>query len=215
MQILDLRVERRDKLGSANSRRYRRAGRIPCVLYGRGQDNVNLTTDAHAFGGVLKSHGALVRLALGEETQTALIREVIWDTLGEYVEHIDLVRVEMEDQVTIKVPLHFVGIPVGVGEGGELEIILHDLEVACRVDAIPGEIRVDVTGLLLHQGLHIGELSYPDGVQPVGHAEELVVHVVPPRKAEEPKPEEGEVPLEGEAAAAPAEGAKPETESED
>ncbi|MHC4163598.1 MAG: 50S ribosomal protein L25, partial [Planctomycetota bacterium] len=90
MKILNLPVEKRDRLGSANARRYRRAGKVPCSLYGRGQDNVNLVANADDLQEVLKTHTALVRLELGEQEQTALLRSVDWDVFGEAVEHVDL-----------------------------------------------------------------------------------------------------------------------------
>ena len=83
MQILDLPVDRRDLMGSANSRRLRRAGQIPCALYGAGEANVNLVTKAHDFEAVLHAHSALVKLKLGEIQQVALIREVKWDDITE------------------------------------------------------------------------------------------------------------------------------------
>jgi large subunit ribosomal protein L25 len=209
MQILDLSVEKRDKFGSAHSRRYRTGGRIPCMLYGSRQDNVPLLAKATDLDGVLKAHSALVRLRLGEQEQTALLREVKWDVLGERVEHVDLVRVEMSDEVRIKVPVHVFGIPAGAGEGGELQVVKAEIEVLSRVDSIPSEIKIDVTPLNLFDGIHVNEIEYPPHVRPAGHERDLVVHCVPPRKVEEAAPAaaEGEaVPAEGAAApAAPAE----------
>jgi large subunit ribosomal protein L25 len=207
MQILDLPVEARAKLGSADARRYRRAGFVPCILYGGGQQNVPLTTPGSAVEALLGARTRLVRLQLGEEAQTALVREIAWDHLGERVHHIDFVRVEMKDEVKVTVPLHFVGVPVGQGHGGVTEALITDLEVRCRVDSIPEELRVDIHPLDIGQGIHVGELEYPQGVRPARSERDLLIHIVEPRKIEIPeavKPEE-EVPAE-EAAEAAAEG---------
>ncbi|MHC4550597.1 MAG: 50S ribosomal protein L25 [Planctomycetota bacterium] len=198
MKILDLPVALRDKLGSASARRYRRAGQVPCNLYGSGQENINLVADVHALEGVLKAHTALVRLKLGDDEQTALLRAVNWDVFGEEVEHIDLVRVEMEDEVKIKVPVHCMGIPAGTSEGGELQVVKADLEVFSRVASIPSEIRIDVSGLHIHDAIHVGEVDFPEHVRPAHDERELVVHLVPPRKVVEPVPEVAEVGVEGE-----------------
>jgi large subunit ribosomal protein L25 len=206
MQILNLPVEMRDKLGSANARRYRRAGQVPCCLYGRGQDNVNLVADAHDLQEILKTHTALVNLKLGDHEQTALLRSVEWDVFGEAVEHVDLVRVHMEDEVKIKVPVHCIGIPTGTSEGGQLQVAKPDLEVFTRVDSIPSDIRIDVTRLHIHDAIHIGEIDYPPHVRPAHEEHELVVHLMPPRKVEEVA-----VAVEGEEPEAPAEG-EPEAE---
>lgn len=204
MQILDLPVEKRETIGTAHARRSRRKGRVPCILYGGKQQNVFLFTNATDFGNVLKAHSALVRLKLGEQEQTALLREIKWDVLGEYVQHVDFVRVEMSDEVKIKVPVHTFGVPVGIGEGGELQLVKAEIEVFSRVDSIPNEIRIDVSGLKLFDGVHVREIVFPPNVRAAGHETDLIVHVVPPRKVEEAVP--------AEAAAAGAEGAAPSAE---
>ena len=200
MQIVDLPVEPRDKLGSANSRRYRRAGMIPCILYGGGQENVRLVTEAAQFGEILKAHTAIVRLKQGDNEQTALIREVTWDTFGEFVEHIDLTRVELEDQVKIRVPVEFVGVAAGVAAGGVLHVVANEVEVLSRVGSIPSELRVDISRLEIGDAVHIGDLDYPESVQPIGDPRRHLVHVSEPKKVDEP----AEV---GDAEAVPGEGA--------
>ena len=179
MQILDLPVEKRENFGTANARRSRRGGRVPCMLYGGKQANVPLTASTLDLGNVLKVHTALVRLKLGEQEQTALLREVKWDVLGEYVQHVDLVRVEMTDEVKIKVPVHCFGVPAGIAEGGELQIVKAEIEVFSRVDSIPAEIRIDVAALKLFEGVHVRELTFPPHVRAAGHETDLIVHVVP------------------------------------
>jgi large subunit ribosomal protein L25 len=174
---------------------------VPCILYGGKQANVPLFTAALDLGNVLKQHSALVRLKLGDQEQTALLREVKWDVLGEYVQHVDFVRVEMSDEVRIKVPVHCFGVPVGIGEGGELQLVKAEIEVLSRVDSIPNEIRIDVTALKLFDGIHVREVGFPPNVRAAGHESDLIVHVVPPRKVEEPAP------AEAAAEGAPAEGA--------
>ena len=208
MKILDLPVERRDKLGSANSRRYRRAGHIPVILYGAGQENVTLTATVDDFADVTAAHTLLIRLKLGEDVeQLALIRDVSWDVFSEYVQHIDLARVSMEDEVQVTVPIHLHGIPEGAHQGGVLEPVITDLEVHTRVDSIPEELVVDVTSLEIHQGIHVDELTYPEHVRPARGGRDLIVHCVPPKKIEEPV-------VEGEALEVPVEGEEPKAEGE-
>ena len=197
MKILDLPVEGREKLGSANSRRYRRAGKIPCVLYGRGQENIPLVVTADDFGEVLKNHSALVRLKLGEDEQTALVRDVEWDVFGNHVEHLDLIRVEMDDEVKVNITLRFVGIPVGVGEGGVIEVVMSDLAVFARVDSIPTELGADIAHLHIGSGIYVKDLEYPEHVRPAVADSVLLMHVVEPRKVEEPEPDELAVAEEG------------------
>ena len=208
MKIIDIPVESRETLGSAAARRLRRAGKVPCILYGRGHDTVALTTTTDAVHDLLDAHTHIIRLKLGKVSQTALVREMTWDHLGEHVQHMDFVRVAMEDEVKVTVPLAFTGDPAGLHTGGVIEVLIADLEVRCRVDGIPEKIAVDISALEIGDGVHVDEVTYPQGVQPVRSGRDLLIHVVMPRKVEleEPKPEEAVV--EGEAAPgeAPAEG---------
>ena len=207
MKILDLPVERRDKLGSANSRRYRRAGHIPVILYGAGQENVPLTVTAENFAEITAARTLLIRLKLGDDVeQLALIREVSWDVFSEHIQHIDLGRVRMEDEVQVTVPIHIHGIPEGAHHGGVLEPVITDLEIHCRVESIPEELVVDVTPLEVHQGIHVDELTYPEHVRPARGGRDLIVHCVPPKKIEEPVVEGEELALPVEGEAPPAEG---------
>jgi len=205
MQLLDLNVEKREKLGSANSRRYCRAGKIPMILYGRGQPSVPLMCEADDFGAVTKAHTALVKLTVGDIRQTALIRDVEWDTFGDYVLHIDLVRVEAEDDVTLKIPMNYHGVAAGIAHGGALHIVLPEMELRCRVDSIPEELTVEVSHLEIGDSIHVGDLEYPAQVRPVRGDSDLLVHCKVPKVAVEKDDEEGEdeqaVDSDGEASA--------------
>jgi len=203
MKIVDLPVSKREKTGSAESRRIRRGGGIPCNLYGGDRTPVALTTTQDAFGEVLKAHTALVRLRHESVEQTALIRDVAWDTFGEHVEHLDLVRVEMTDEVKVRVPLHFHGTAAGQSHGGLVHEIHHDIEVFSQVAAIPSEIRIDVSALEIGDGIRISELQLPAGVRSALADDEMLVHCTEPKTVALDEPAEGEA-AEGEAAAAEA-----------
>ena len=209
MKILDLPVEERVLLGSAASRRFCRAGKIPANLYGGGQDSVALVLEGAEFDSVLKAHSAIVRLTLGGNVQTAIVREVDWDTFGEFIRHVDLMRVELQDEISISVPVHFVGVPIGASHGGVLYVVHKEIALRCRVDSIPGEISYDVTELELDDRVTIADLSFPERVRPVLAADELVAHVKEPRVAIDPTLEEGEEGAEAVEGEAPAEGDAP------
>ena len=166
-----------------------------------------LVLDPDDFGEVLKAHSAIVSLTLGGKKQTAIVREVTWDTFGDYIRHIDLMRVELKDEVQIQVPMHFVGIPVGASHGGVLYVVHKEVALHCRVDSIPSEIVYDVTHLELDARVTVADLKYPERVRPALPETELIAHVKEPRVAIDHTLEEealeGEEAVEGEA---PAEG---------
>jgi large subunit ribosomal protein L25 len=212
MKILDLPVEKRETLGSAESRRHCRAGRIPSILYGAGRDNVPLVFDRKLFEQVLRAHTALVRLSLGDVRQTALVREITWDTFGEYIQHVDLQRVDMQDEIRLEIPAHFLGVPEGSAHGGVLQVVHKEVAVHSRVDSIPSEIEIDVNHLDVGDRVTAGQVQYPENVRAALPDDEPICFVSVPKVQEIEAPaEEGEV-LEGEAAAegeAPAEGGEP------
>jgi len=192
MKIIDLPVETRELLGSAESRRLRRKGGIPIVLYGGGRDSIHLSTTRDAFGEVLKFHSAVVRLTAGEVTQTALVRDVAWNTFGDHVEHLDLLRVEPEDEVAISVPFHFVGIPAGISHGGEMQVLMKEVPVLARVKDMPTELRLDISELNVGDSIHVGDYEFPDGVRAAGEPEDLIIQVKEPKVVAETAGEGGE-----------------------
>ncbi|MEM8885153.1 MAG: 50S ribosomal protein L25 [Planctomycetota bacterium] len=197
MKIVELPVRPREALGSANARRIRRDGGIPLNLYGGDRAPVTLTTTQDDFNEVLKAHSAIVRLTHDEVKQTALVRDVAWDVFGDHVEHVDLFRVELEDEVKVKVPFHFVGVPRGQSNGGETMIALQDIEVFSPVKDIPEELRCDISELEVGQGIRVDEFTFPEGIRPAAHEHDLIVQCKAPKLAEEEGEGEGDETAEG------------------
>src|SRR5688572_16653528 len=97
-ETLTLEAKDRATLGTSNSRRLRRQGLIPAVLYGKKQDNLNLVVSASAFDAILRHHGRILDVKLPDgKMQKAILKEVQWDTFGDAVLHVDLGRVALDD----------------------------------------------------------------------------------------------------------------------
>jgi large subunit ribosomal protein L25 len=122
--------------------------------------------------------------------------------------HADFYEVDLTERLVVSVPLHFVGKAAGVVAGGILQPILREIEVECLPTEIPEFAEVDVSGLGIHDAIHLAELKLPEGVQVVGEATQTLVTVLPPTVEAQPA-EAVEVAAEGAApeAAAPAEAA--------
>jgi large subunit ribosomal protein L25 len=165
-QTLTLDAQDRATLGTSNSRRLRRKGLIPAVLYGKKLDNVNLAIDAAAFQAILRHHGRIldVKLPTGE-MQKAMIKELQWDTFGDEVLHVDLGRVSLDDKIHLKIELKFVGEPKGLAAGGHLEVHMHEAMIECLAGSIPENIKVDVAHLELDQVLRVKDMKLPAGVK--------------------------------------------------
>jgi len=191
--------------GSRPAGRLRSGGRVPAIVYGLGGPSVAVTVNSHDLDRIL-SHGAntLITLHVDGDQQMTLVRQIQRHATRGQLVHVDFVRVRADVAVAAEVPLHLLGEPVGVRNGGLLEQLIFQLHVEARPQDIPHSIDADVSHLDIGDQLRLSEIAIPPRVECSLDAETLVAQVVAPRVAE--LPEEGEVPEgevpEGEAAEA-------------
>lgn len=191
--IPKLTVSRRDATGTVACRRLRRSGLIPGNIYGHGIDPLQISINRDLVRPVVDSGAHVVDLELDGDVQTTLIREVQWDAFSSFIQHIDLLRVDANERVTLSVPVQLKGTAVGSIAGGIVEQPLHALEIECSAIQVPDFIPVRITSLEIGQAIHVRELTgVPEGISILDDPDALVVHVVKPGAVEEP--EEGEVP---------------------
>ncbi|WP_372722095.1 50S ribosomal protein L25 [Novipirellula sp.] len=190
-----LQVEKRERTGSAATRRLRQSGRIPAVLYGHGEATESLSVPSDEVKALLRHHGKTVELA-GAIKETAMVCAMQWDPLGIEVLHLDLMRVNLSEKVDVTVSIHVHGDPVGVREGGILLENHHEVEIRCSAGDIPENIGLNVSDLHLGQSLTAGDLELPAGVELVTPADTVVAHVEEPRamKAEDDSAESASEP---------------------
>jgi large subunit ribosomal protein L25 len=169
-----LEAETRTEFGKGSARRTRRAGRVPAVLYGHGQDVVHLSLPAREFAAALRNGGsnALLTVVLDGKEQLALTKAVQRDPITRIHEHVDLLLVRRGEKTTVDVPI------VVVGEVAPDTIPNHQLStVSIEADAtkLPDSIEVDVTGRSAGQNITAGDLVLPRGSTLVTDAEALVI----------------------------------------
>lgn len=191
----EIAVQARKEFGKCASRRARKAGMIPAVVYSKGKEAKSIMVDADAWKVLAGHHVQMVTLVDGEAKSSALVKEVQFNHLKNYVQHIDFQEVDVNADLTAMVPVHAHGECVGVNHGGILEIELHELEVICHPDHLPESIAAEVSSLDIGDQLHVKDLVLPEGVRTDVDPETVVAHVVRPK-------EEAEAPAE-EAAAEP------------
>lgn len=172
--------KREDKLGTAASRRLRKAGLVPAVLYGHKQDNEHLTLTQKTVDSILRHHSKIVELQ-GAVKETALVSDLQFDPLGIEVLHIDLQRVDMNEKVTVNVPIVFKGEPVGAKQGGIVIENQHEVEVECPAVAIPDSISANVTKVASGENMTAGQLVLPGNVELVTSPETVVYHIEKPK----------------------------------
>jgi large subunit ribosomal protein L25 len=169
-----LQAETRTEFGKGSARRTRRAGRVPAVLYGHGQDVVHLSLPAREFAAALRNGGSnvLLTVVLDGREELALTKSVQRDPITRIHEHVDLLLVRRGERTTVDVPV------VIVGEPGVDAIPNHQLNtVSIEADAtnLPETIEVDVTGREAGHNITAGDLVLPAGSTLVTDPEALVI----------------------------------------
>ena len=182
-----LEVEKREQTGSAATRRLRRDGSVPAVLYGHGEDNQHLAVPAKQVQLVARNHVKMVELS-GAVKDTALVSDMQWDPLGIEVLHLDLIRVNMKEKVEVTVSIHVHGDPAGVREGGIFVENAHDVQIRCPAGSIPESLGLSVNDLHVGQNKTAADLELPEGVELITAADTVVAHVEAPR-GEKPEAE--------------------------
>ena len=169
-------VATRDRTGSRHSARLRQAGRLPAVIYGNG-DPVHVHVDAKNMTNVLKHGAHVIGVRVDEgESDTCLVRDLQFGWLGDNLIHLDFTRVNMNQVVTVNVPVNLSGdCKAAKAEGAVLDVIRTEIEVSCKVKDIPHEIKADITDM--QQVLTIGELDLPEGVTPTLELEKHICHI--------------------------------------
>jgi len=175
----------RKAAGSRESRRLRRNGFIPAILYGHGEKNVELAAKREAVEAVVRHGSRFVELT-GAVKTAAVVRELQWDAMGSEPLHIDLLRVSKSDKVKVRVPVDLKGECPGQRAGGIVSIVLHEIELECPAEAIPDHIHAQVGHLEVGHAIKVKDLELPKGARSLADGEETVVTcLVPGKKAEE------------------------------
>lgn len=170
-----LKAEVREQKGSKASKKVLRNGRIPAIVYGRKQEPVSISLDAHDFVEGLHHGHRLIDVQIGSKKQKTIVKALQYDHLGKNVVHADLMRVDVREMVKITVPLELKGTAQGVNEGGIIEEHTDHIEVECRPTEIPEIIVVSVKNLNVGDAIHAGDIALPEGVKLISSADTLVV----------------------------------------
>ena len=165
-------------------------GKIPAVLYGRAEENINLSLDRKEFEKLYKQAGSstivTVKIADGESVKT-LIFEPQYNPLTDKIAHVDFYKVNMKEEIHTEIPLSFIGESPAVKDlEGNLITSKDEIEVKCLPDKLVSEIEVDISVLkTFDDNIKISDLIIPEGIEVINEPEEIVVMVSAPRSEEE------------------------------
>jgi large subunit ribosomal protein L25 len=191
----------RNEFGKGASRRIRREGMVPAVIYGHGEKPTHISLPAREVGVAIKTSNVLLNVDLGEKQELVLPKSIVRNPLKGNLEHIDLIIVRRGERVVVNVPVHTIGKhdPEGI-----LEHVNNTIEVEVDVTSIPQFLELDITGLMAGDSKLAEDVALPAGITLKSDAKMVVAHVSVRAAVEEVAPVA--VAAEGAAAAAPAEG---------
>ena len=169
-EISNLAAQSRSRVGKGASRAIRRAGRVPGVIYGPGQEPVAVSLDPRELSRLMASSGffaKLVDVAVEGANYRTLPREVQYHPVSDAPLHVDFMLVAAGSRVTVTVPVTFINHERsgGLRRGGILNIVRHGVEVSCDVEGIPARLVVDLDGLNIGDSIHISAVTLPEGVR--------------------------------------------------
>ena len=166
--------------GTSASRRLRRAGSVPAIVYGSGAP-AQIEVDHNEIYHALRNeafHASVLSMVLDGATQTVILRDTQWHPYKQQVLHMDFQRVDATHKIHVKVPLHFVNADIAPGvklDGGMVAHQITELDVECLPSALPEFIEVDLKNLASGQSVHVSNLNLPSGVKALTHGEDPVV----------------------------------------
>ena len=168
----ELTAEARDRVGKGSAREVRRNGKVPAVIYGDKQSPLSIALSYKEIYYKIHGGGFLTTIAtidVGGEKIQVLPKDYQLDPVRDFPMHVDFLRVGKGTKVRVQIPVRFVNheLSAGIKRGGVLNIVRHEVEFHCPVNAIPEFITVDLDGTDIGDSLHISAVKLPEGVKPV------------------------------------------------
>ena len=194
-----LNVETRVRIGKGGSRKVRRDGLIPAVVYGKGIEPLNVRLDPKALQQAVATDAGwntLITLK-GDgpfDDLVVILKDMQIDAIRRNPKHVDFLAIDLKALLSVMVPVHPVGKSQGEAEGGTLQLIRHELELNCLPTNIPTSIDIDVSKLTIGDSVHIDEVVLPEGVKSQHDVNYTVLAVVghKPEEVEEGEEDENE-----------------------
>lgn len=221
MAKFELSAEVRDVKGKGASRRLRREGKVPAVMYGAEKEPVMLSLDHNALYQQVHNeafYSSILTVNVGKDKEQAVLRDIQMHPYKPRIAHLDLQRISATEKLHMRVPLHFLNADTAPGvkqQGGIVSHLMTEIDISCLPKDLPEYLTVDLGGLSLNQSVHLSDIQLPEGVAITslthGGDNLAVAAIMAIREEVEAAPVVEAAPAEG-AAAVPAAGeaAKPE-----
>ncbi|MCK4341430.1 MAG: 50S ribosomal protein L25 [Phycisphaerae bacterium] len=183
MEIATIKGETRKTGGKHTNKRLRHRGQVPAVIYGHGQEPELVSLSLHDTVLAIEHTAHVISLKIESQERQYLIKDVQFDHLQKDPIHVDLMRVDPNERVQVKVPIELRGTPIGQAHGGNLVHVITELDVECLLLQIPDDIRIRIDHLGLNDALHVKEIELPSNVNILHEPDDIVAVIHPPRGA--------------------------------
>ena len=178
-------IEAQDReVGKKATRSVRRAGNVPCVLYGHHTEPIAFQVPELELKPLIyTSETHVVDIAIGGKKYSCIMKTADFHPVTDRTIHADFQVLEKGEKITLTIPVQFHGTPIGQKEGGDTQFIVHELDARCLPSSIPSHVDVDIADLAIGDSIHIEDIQM-EGVEWLGRPSQTVVTVVPPRMLE-------------------------------
>ena len=209
-----LDIENREIIGKKAAKDLRKSGRVPSVLYFKGEEPLSISVEKRLLYKAMKSEQRIYEMDINNEAQYVMIKEIQYHPVTDDVMHVDFMRVRRSEKMTISVPIILVGKSVGVTEGGILSQSLNQIEISCFPTNVPEQIEVNIEDMEINSSKSVADVSVDDEDIEILTAEEIsIASINAPREDEEPTLSDEEI--EGEEAEVGEESSDKETSEAD
>ena len=182
-----LEIENRESVGKKASKEVRKAGKIPSVLYYRGEKPVSISVDKQILNQAIKSDQRIYEVEIENKSQYVMIKEAQYHPITDEIIHVDFMRVRRSEKMTISVPITLVGKPAGVTEGGILSQSMTQIEISCFPTNVPENIEVNVDHLDINSSVSVGDVTVDDeDIEIISASDLSIASVIPPVVEEDP-----------------------------
>ena len=219
MSTVQFNVTKRDSLGKEASKKFRRDGLIPAVVYGKNKENLNINVNHLKLKQIFKSdagENTIIEMQVEDSDikKKVLLKEAHLDTLTSNPIHLVFYEIIESEKVKVSCPLKFTGKPEGVKNGGVIQTLANEVQVQCLPENIPNNIEIDIAQLEIGETFRVEDLTEVEGVDIVSNPNSTVLSILAPRLITETQEasseEEGEEQQEESSEEKPAESDKEE-----
>jgi large subunit ribosomal protein L25 len=183
MKTIEITGTYRTELGKKSSKEIRKAGNVPCVIYGK-EKNIHFFASENSFKNLVYTHEAhLVQLNFEDKVYKAVLKDMQFHPVKDNILHADFIELFPHKPVIINIPIKVKGDSVGVIAGGKLSIKRRTLKVKGLAENLPEELVIDITDLKIHQGVKVGDLAY-DKIELLDPKKSMVLTIATSRVAQ-------------------------------